>query len=562
MFTQRGCRERVLESGLLILMVAVPKRNFAIASFFIGTLLLLCALTFYYFAVLKIDYHKTMLLDLGWWDPSHYFAQAKALLKDGYPYVDYGYNKLPAMYPVGYPALMLPWLKILPEADSILAPFRTNQTIGLLLLLATFGFYGYLGMPLTGGVAALLLATLPSFFTFCRSSTSELSASALIVLAFMFAYLGLKEERRWKIYLSAIFLGLSLNIRVQSLFFGPLLLAMALFPAQGMRLRWFLHCLALPIVFTLAASPTLVLNTLQFHSPFKTGYDFWLAHSGGMRAHFSPHYIPNNVAMLWKEFALRPQPFRIASYFGTGTHFVAAFILLSCVGFFFIRVNRFTICALLAGSSFLALTASYDVADIRFYLPLLMLLVAVAVLPLIWAAENLLVPRRTIASLALFVLLVAACLGYPSRSRSATAPKSDRSQAWEALHFTTPLRQSREFIAQRYFLEMFGRQPGIVLADINPVYLNSLLPEGFVAAHLDGQRLIAFRDVHGYDRAQALAVVRRGLAQSLPVYALFVSRREMDEKIARLPQVDGYEWVAAGNPIAEAVILKLSPSSQ
>ena len=99
-------------------------------------------------------------------------------------------QKLPSMWPSGYPALMLPWLKILPEADSILAPFRTNQTVGLLLLLATFGFYVYLKMPLTGGFAALLLATLPGFFTFCRSSLSEISASALIALAFMFAYLG------------------------------------------------------------------------------------------------------------------------------------------------------------------------------------------------------------------------------------------------------------------------------------------------------------------------------------------------------------------------------------
>jgi hypothetical protein len=93
---------------------------------------------------------------------------------------------------------------------------------------------------------------------------------------------------------------------------------------------------------------------------------------------------------------------------------------------------------------------------------------------------------------------------------------------------------------------MFDRQPGIVLADINPVYLNSLLPEGYVAAHLDGQRIIAFRDVHGYDRAQALAFVKRGLAQSLPIYALFVSREEMEEKMARLPQVDGYNWVPGG----------------
>ena len=100
----------------------------------------------------------------------------------------------------------------------------------------------------------------------------------------MFAYLGLKEERRWKIYLSAIFLGLSLNIRVQSLFFAPLLLAMALFPSHGRRLPWFLHCFAVMTVYALAAGPSLVLNTIQFHSPFITGYDFWLVRvSGGCK---------------------------------------------------------------------------------------------------------------------------------------------------------------------------------------------------------------------------------------------------------------------------------------
>ena len=74
---------------------------------------------------------------------------------------------------------MLPWLKVLPTADAVLAPFRTNQSLGLLLLLAVFAFYAYLAMPLTGGFAVLLLATLPGFFTFCRSSMSEMSASLL-----------------------------------------------------------------------------------------------------------------------------------------------------------------------------------------------------------------------------------------------------------------------------------------------------------------------------------------------------------------------------------------------
>ncbi|MGC2353729.1 MAG: hypothetical protein WA496_10050, partial [Candidatus Udaeobacter sp.] len=232
------------------------KANFATVPFVTGTFLFLCALTFYYFAVLRVDYHKTMLLDLAPHpDATEYFAQAKSLRRDGWPSIQIGYEKLPSRYPFGYPVLMLPWLQILPDADTVLAPFRTSQTMGLLLLLAVFTFYTYLAMPLTGGFAVLLLATLPGFFTFSRSSLSEISASVLIVLSFMFAYLGFKEERRWKIYLSAVLLGLSLNVRLQSLFFAPLLLTMVIFPVKGMRWRWFLHCVALPVVFVLAASP-------------------------------------------------------------------------------------------------------------------------------------------------------------------------------------------------------------------------------------------------------------------------------------------------------------------
>ena len=131
---------------------------------------------------------------------------------------------------------------------------------------------------------------------------------------------------------------------------------------------------------------------------------------------------------------------------------------------------------------------------------------------------------------------------------------------------------------------MFGSQPGIILADMNPLYLNALLPHPFVAAPLDGERYAAFwRHVGALrklgstggggkicrvlgaclyvpDRAQALRLVKRALGQSRPVYALFVSKKEMEEKAARLPQIEGYEWVLAEDPTAEAAILKLSPS--
>ena len=64
-------------------MDAPSGRQFANAPFLIGTLLLVCALTFYYFAVLRVDYTKTTLLDLAPHpDATEYFAQAKALYRD------------------------------------------------------------------------------------------------------------------------------------------------------------------------------------------------------------------------------------------------------------------------------------------------------------------------------------------------------------------------------------------------------------------------------------------------------------------------------------------------
>src|SRR5882762_1336987 len=276
-------------------MREIVRANVASVPFLTGALLFVCALTFYYFAVLRIDYSKTTLLNLAPHpDATEYFAQAEALHQDGWPLIQIGYDKLPSRYPFGYPALMLPWLKILPEADALLAPFRTSQMMGLLLLLVVFVFYAYLAIPLTGGFAVLLLATLPGFFTFCRSSLSEVSASVLIVLAFMFAFLGVNEERRWKIYLSAVLLGLSLTVRLQSLFFAPLLLTMAVLPIRGMRLRWLLHCAAVAFLFVLAASPMLVLNTIQFGSPFKTGYDFWAPYFSEKHLLFSLRHIPMN----------------------------------------------------------------------------------------------------------------------------------------------------------------------------------------------------------------------------------------------------------------------------
>ncbi len=50
----------------------------------------------------------------------------------------------------------------------------------------------------------------------------------------------------------------------------------------------------------------------------------------------------------------------------------------------------------------------------------------------------------------------------------------------------------------RRFLEEFGRQPGIVLSDIDPVYLNAFFPDWIVAAPLDGQHRYKFSRIWRY----------------------------------------------------------------
>src|SRR6266446_7839175 len=260
-----------------------------------GILCFILSLLFYYGTVLRVDFKQTDLLDLGPYpDAVEYFAQANSILKEGAPTIQIGYDRLPSRYPPGYPVLMIPWLRSLPH-NGILAPFRTNQTMGLLLLAGCFVLYLAIGRPLAGGLAALLLATQPAFVTFSRSSMSDLSGGAATVLAFALVYLGLSWRRRWLIYCAAIVLGLSLCIRPQLLFFAPLLISMAVFPVFRSRAKWLFHCVLVILTFALAAGPYFILNTFEFGHPLKTGYDFWVPSLTDKQIPLSVHNVPRQL---------------------------------------------------------------------------------------------------------------------------------------------------------------------------------------------------------------------------------------------------------------------------
>ena len=328
-----------------------------------GILCFVLSVFFYFGAVLRVNFTRTHLLDLGPFpDAVEYFAQANSMLKEGAPTIQIGYDKLPSRYPPGYPVLMIPWLKLLPH-NGVLAPFRTNQTVGLLLLIGSFVFYSAIGRSLAGGLAALLLATQPAFVSFSRASMSDLSAAAAAILAFALVYLGLRYVRRWPIYCAAIVLGLSLCIRPQLLFMSPLLLAMALFPARDSWARWLMHCCLVLVVFAAAAAPYFIFNTVEFGHPLKTGYDFWVPAWTENHRLFSLQNVPRQLVMLWFEITANWNEFRVANLFGTGTYVVPAFLCLSLCGLAFVRMTRFAIVAFLAGTTYFIVTLTYAFVD-------------------------------------------------------------------------------------------------------------------------------------------------------------------------------------------------------
>jgi len=518
-----------------------------------GVFCFVLSLLFYYGAVLRIDFKLTNFLDLGpYTDGVEYFVQANSILKEGAPTIQIGYDKLPSRYPPGYPIMMIPWLRFLPH-NGILAPFRTNQTIGLLLLAGSFMLYFAIGRPLAGGLAALLLATQPVFTSFSRSSMSDLSGAAAAMLAFVLVYIGLRRERRWPIYCAAIVLGLSLCIRPQLVFMAPLLIAMALFQANVPWTKWFMHCCLVLAVFAVAASPYFILNTLEFGHPLKTGYEFWVPSLADKQAAFSFHNVPSQVSFILSEITASWDQFRVANLFGTGTYVVPAFILLSCLGVSFVRLRRFEISAFLAGTVYVMAIITYAYVEGRFYMPVFFLFVGLAVLPADWAVAQALNGRFSLCSVGVLAVFLLSCFGYPSQS--GFKPRGGRSQAWDALHYASGNAKSLWYEAQKEFTRTFKDEPGIVLSDIDPAYLNALLPKPFVAAPIDGTHYYSYSRLWHYGKPEAAQLVANGLGRATPVYALLLPLKDVDQDIKRLPLIQGYSWKRSEKSNTRAVIM-------
>ena len=219
-------------------------------------------------------------------------------------------------------------------------------------------------------------------------------------------------------------------------------------------------------------------------------------------------------------------------------------------------MRRFEISAFIAGTVYFVSTVTYTYVEGRFYIPIFFLLVTLAVLPAEWAVGQALKGRVSVLGVGVLAVFMLSCIGYPSQS--GFKPEGGRSQAWDALHYANGSGKSPRYEAQQEFVRMFRDAPGVVLSDIDPPYLNALLPKPFVAAPIDGNHNYSYSRMWHYRKPEAAQLVANGLGRGTPVYGLLLPSNQVDQDIKRLPVVQDYSWKRSNGTDTAAVIVTLT----
>jgi hypothetical protein len=78
-----------------------------------------------------------------------------------------------------------------------------------------------------------------------------------------------------------------------------------------------------------------------------------------------------------------------------------------------------------------------------------------------------------------------------------------------------------------------------------------------VAAPVDGNHSYCFSELWHYGKAEAVQLVQSGLDQEIPVYALLLPSKDIDQDVKRLPLIQGYSWKVSKKSDTRAVVMTL-----
>jgi hypothetical protein len=520
----------------------------------------LLALTFYHYAVLKIDLRKTELLDLKPWpDSIEYFACATEMADHHQFGFRFGGQLYPSRYPVGYPALMVPYLTACRPEKRIRAPFRVNQTVGLLLLLGFAAYYGLHRRPIAGAAAVAVLATFPGFVLLSRSSMSDLSGVALLMAAAAAFSVGVRRAALLPLLLAAAVLGLSTNVRMQYCLLAPLLIAPALVPSWSVSRRILALMWSL-VAFVAGAAPMLLINWKIFGSPLRNGYHYWLGRIGdvGFLAFYSPRFLVDQVKYLWAEATLHQSHCNTGNLFGPGVYFTPPHLILILLSVFLVRPTRHRM--LIAGVTlfFLGLHLTFRFPDTRLFVPLFLLgFPAVAC-----AVERLAAPTNgglLWLRLPYGVLFLCAVQGFPSQSGFEFA--SGRAQIAELLRSDLLGQRSPNYAAVASLRRQIDSDRVLVVSPIPTPYLQALLPRNWSAIPSSGKHEWGLSTLFQFGASEIGAAIQQAVREHRPVVFLAGNAPGGECEPRDIPVPSGYYWQTDQHDPVRGTIAQLVPTT-
>lgn len=473
-------------------------------------------------------------------DADEYFAMMRGIREGIGPFIQIAGEVLPSRYPPGFAAIGTLFLFVLPEHLWVWAPVFANQVIGLLLLVICFLYFSRTGDMLRGGILALLMATLPIFITFSRSSMSENLGALLIFCAFLCMRSAMRGSTL--LYLaSAALLGASLNVRLALLFFAPLLLG-CLFSHRSWHWKQRLALLVSSgFVYIIAASPLFYLNYHVFGSPLENGYSFWVRGLGTFSNAFSIRHLRPNLFELVTHASATWTRYSVANTTGTGTYVTPAFVLLVCASVTYLRLNRWTVVAGLSCLSAFVTALLYFFGEVRMYYPLIALSAVVAAGTVSDVLRQVVLKRRcTIFQMGCLLCAALSVIGYPSAS--GYPPTYGRIQLFDQIKWPTAVRTSAYSPILNEVSGLIAGSKTLLLTDANPVLVGSLFPSPVICAPVDGVHDYRYSTHWLFDAGSAAKLAHDAWLAGQPVVALDTKRSSSEPFVARLPKVEGASW--------------------
>ena len=359
------------------------------------------------------------------------------------------------------------------------------------------------------GLAALLMVTLPAFIVLARSPMSEISSGFLIVLGHYCLFLFLIGRPIWWGFMGASLLGVALWFRLANLMFlsGLILAGAASSGAWKQRLLRGALFVATAGLFSL---PLILYQYTAFGSPVQTGYEFWFSSFRSLSATFHPKYIVAHAAYLFDELSPPQTQWSTARLYGEGNYFGPALAALVVLTFWRQRRCRLFWVLTLPGLVFFAVICTYRFQSARLLFPLLLLAI-----PWIAVSFSETLKRASWVSRLLFwtPLLLAQLSIFPGRKFD---PDFHR--------YVTPHRligPAPHYQAVRRFQKIDGTQRALILTDINPAYVHSLLNgDPTVAFLLDDHFYRYSPAVFRYGERERQAQVQKAISKGRRVFAV------------------------------------------